>query len=181
MNIHKAIPVSSISYEIAYVDPSLTRMKSWLWSGGPSAHMRKVDGDIHDELKGRALCNHCEMLIYYNSSTSTLSDHIFRNHRAIYDARTRAVAEADSPRPMDSHVIYGGEFMKRYLKWVTATYKPYDVCNEPQFRHMVEGLNSKIQPIDRNHVTRKAGELAVRVKLQISSSLVSRSIHWHRT
>ena len=151
------------------------RANSWVWNG----HVKKLDPSSHPGRKDSVFCTHCEKLVKWSQSTSSLTSHMFGHHRQIYDENTLTGKEG----PMDSHVVYGGEFMKRYLKWVIMTYKPYDVCNEKEFREMIECCNVKIKTLDRHNITMKAADLAVRVKQKMAILVKDRdyaitSDHW---
>ena len=145
-------PVRTAKFTFGKIVP---KMKSWVWLG---EHMKPFCQIKHPELKAYAFCTHCERKVLYSSSTSTLTTHMFNNHREVHDNEVNN--SADKTGPMDKAVFRSNLFLNRYCKWVVGTYKPFGVCNEPEFRDMINSINSKIAPIDRHHVTSMAPQQA---------------------
>ena len=136
-------------------------VKSWVWQ-----YFKRYNTDHHVDKKGFVHCTVCFKSIKYEKSTSKLQNHLFHSHRELYDSNIRKQSQSSggSQRSVENHVMYGGDFMNNYLKWVINTYKPFDTCNEQYFRDMCRSLNPKAKYIERKSVTIKAAEVKVKVE-----------------
>ena len=56
-------------------------------------------------MKDVVFCTHCEKIVKWRWSTSSLTSHMFGRYRQIYDENLVAEKEGS----MDSYVRYGGE------------------------------------------------------------------------
>jgi hypothetical protein len=61
---------------------------------------------------------------------------MFYNHRQIHQKEVGHQQATKTGGSMDAQVVYGGNFMNCYLKWVVKNYKTFDECNNNDFRSL---------------------------------------------
>ena len=65
----------------------------------------------------------------------------------------------------NNFVVHGGDFMKRYLKWVVETYQPLGTCENYYSREMIASQNHKCRDrINRNNSLEELLKITASVK-----------------
>jgi hypothetical protein len=132
---------------------------SWVWS-------------YFTETIPNPTCDICKAVINYgkSKSTSALISHIQHNHRSVYDENLQTDAEKKRKAcgSVEQFVVYGGNFMKEYIRWIVETFQPISTCDNVFFRRMCSALSpAKTQLLTSDTVLREM----LKVKDQVTESM----------
>ena len=131
---------------------------SWVW-------------DYFTPTKKLPECKLCNEGVNYGSSKSTskLTNHLLFRHRSTYDEymAKSAVTKRNLSGTLDNFVVYGGNFMKEYIRWVVMTYQPVSTCDNAQFRRMCATLSPKSATLSSDTVMREM----LQIKDQVAEAM----------
>ena len=120
---------SSIAPIVSTVVEKVSIKSSWVWE--------YFSTDAKDKYP---ICNICSIEVNYgqSKSTSKLSNHIFHQHRDVYDnyQSNEAAKKRKGVGTLEAFVVYGGDFIKEYIRWIVETFQPISTCDNPFFRRM---------------------------------------------
>jgi hypothetical protein len=94
--------------------------KSWVWT-------------FLSETLPNPTCDICKQIVNYGKlkSTSALISHMMHKHCEVYDEHQ--LSEAKQKRKVfgsvEDFVVYGGNFMKEYIRWIVETFQPISTCD----------------------------------------------------
>ena len=125
-------------------------------------------------------CTICKAFVNYGKtkSTSALCSHFLHKHRAVYDENLRNEAEKKRKifGSVEQSVVYGGNFMKEYIRWIVETFQPINTCDNIYFRKMCSALSStKTQFLTSYTVLREM----LKVKDQVTEAMKEYLIGQH--
>ena len=127
---------SSIAPIVSTVVEKVSIKSSWVWE--------YFSTDAKDKYP---ICNICSIEVNYgqSKSTSKLSNHIFHQHRDVYDnyQSKEAAKKRRAVGTLEAFVVYGGDFMKEYIRWIVETFQPISTCDNPYFRRMCNAWSSR--------------------------------------
>ena len=127
---------SSIAPIVSTVVEKASIKSSWVWE--------YFSTDAKDKYP---ICNICSIEVNdgQSKSTSKLSNHICPQHRDVYDnyQSKEAAKKRRAVGTLEAFVVYGGDFMKEYIRWIVETFQPISTCDNPYFRRMCNAWSSR--------------------------------------
>ena len=85
---------------------------------------------------------------------------------------------------IQSFIVHGGNFMKEYMRWITATFQPINTCDNIFFRNMCRALSpAKTQELLSPTVLKELLKVKDQVKLSVKEYLIGQyysvtTDHW---
>jgi hypothetical protein len=78
-----------------------------------------------------------------SKSSSAFTSTFQAKHREIFDENLQVEAERKrkTAGSLEAFLVYGGNFMKEYIRWIVETYQPISACDNIYFRTICESLS----------------------------------------
>jgi hypothetical protein len=107
-------------------------------------------------------------------------------HRQVYDenGENEAVKKRKEMGSIQTFIVYWGNFMKEYIRWITATFQPIYTCDNILFRNMCRAFSpAKTQELSSTTVLKELLKVKDQVKLFMKECLIGQYFsvttdHW---